>query len=456
MCISRQGGDTLIDLSAEMITLLMVSGIIVGVMTGFPLAFVVGSVGLIMGYLLLGNAAFEILYSRLYSLSLNYPLLAVPLFTFMGVVLQRSGIADGLFDALYLWLGGFRGGLAVSTIIFGTVLAACLGVITASVTMLTLIALTPMVKRGYNKSLASGAVCAGGTLGILIPPSVMLVIYGPMAMVSVGKLFMAAILPGLLLCTLYCVYVALACVKNPDWGPPVPKEDRNVPLAVKTKMLLYSLVPPGLLILSVLGTIFFGIAPPTEAASVGAFAAMVLAIVYRKFSWVILKGTCLDTLRVSAFVLMIGCLSFAFVGVFISAGCGSVVAKVILATPGGRWGAFFMVMFIVFILGMLIDWIGIVFIMVPILAPIGPQLGFDPLWFGMMICVNLQMSFMTPPFAVSIFVCRGTAAPELGVTMSDIIRGVIPFVGLIIVALMLCTAFPQIILWLPSHMLSGY
>ncbi|MCK5213061.1 MAG: TRAP transporter large permease subunit, partial [Dehalococcoidia bacterium] len=222
------------------------------------------------------------------------------------------------------------------------------------------------------------------------------------------------------------------------------------------KMLLYSLLPPGLLILSVLGTIFFGIAPPTEAASVGAFAAMALAIVYRKFSWNILKGTCLDTLRVSAFVLMIGCLSFAFVGIFISAGCGDVVAKVIMATPGGRWGAFFMVMFMVFILGMLIDWIGIVFIMVPILAPIGPALGFDALWFGMMICINLQMSFMTPPFAVSIFVCRGTAAPELGVTMGDIIRGVIPFVGLIIIGLILCTVFPQIILWLPSQMMVGW
>lgn len=434
----------------------MIAGILLGVMTGFPLAFVVGSIGLIMGYVLLGNAAPEILYSRLYSLSLNYPLLAVPLFTFMGVVLQRSGIADGLFDALYLWLGGFKGGLAVSTVIFGTILAACLGVITASVTMLTLIALTPMVKRGYNKALATGAVCAGGTLGILIPPSVMLVIYGPMALVSVGKLFMAAIFPGLLLCTLYCTYIAVQCVRKPDWGPPVPAEERAVPFAVKTKMLLYSLVPPMLLILSVLGTIFFGIAPPTEAASVGAFAAMVLAIVYRKFSWNMLKGTALDTLRVSAFVLMIGCLSFAFVGVFISAGGGDVVSRVILATPGGRWGAFLMVMFIVFILGMFIDWIGIVFIMVPILAPIGPELGFDPLWFGMMICVNLQMSFMTPPFAVSIFVCRGTAAPELGVMMSDIIRGVIPFVALIVLCLVLCTVFPQIILWLPAQMMVGW
>ena len=434
----------------------MIGGIFVGVLTGFPLAFVVGSVGLIVGYLLLGPQAFEILYGRLYSLSLNYPLLAVPLFTFMGVVLQRSGIADGLFDALYLWLGGFRGGLAVATVIFGTVLAACLGVITASVTMLTLIALTPMVKRGYDKAMAAGAVCAGGTLGILIPPSVMLVIYGPMAQISVGKLFMAAIFPGLLLCVLYCTYVAVRCMLQPSAGPAVAIEDRQVPFAVKTKKLVYSLFPPAILILSVLGTIFFGIAPPTEAASVGAFTAVLLTLGYRKFSWDMLKHTALETMRVSSFVLLIGCLSFAFVGVFMSLGGADVVARVILAAPGGRWGAFLMVMIVVFMLGMFIDWIGIVFIMVPILSPIGPQLGFDPLWFGMMICVNLQMSFMTPPFAVAIFVCRGTAAPELEVTITDIIRGVVPFVAMIVVALVLCTVFPQIILWLPGQMVTGW
>ncbi|NLE96040.1 MAG: TRAP transporter large permease subunit [Dehalococcoidia bacterium] len=432
----------------------MIAGIFIGVLTGFPLAFVVGSVGLIVGYLLLGPQAFEIIYSRLYSLSLNYPLLAVPLFTFMGVILQRSGIADGLFDALYLWLGGFRGGLAVATVIFGTVLAACLGVITAAVTMLTLIALTPMVTRGYDKSLACGAVCAGGTLGILIPPSVMLVIYGPMAQLSVGKLFMAAMFPGLLLSVLYCSYVAVRCLLQPDAGPSIPMADRTVPFLVKTKKLAYSLFPPAILIMSVLGAIFFGIAPPTEAASVGAFTATLLTVAYRKFSFDMLKHTALETLRVSSFVLLIGCLSFAFVGVFISLGGADVVSNVILAAPGGRWGAFLMVMIVVFLLGMFIDWIGIVFIMVPILAPIGPALGFDALWFGMMICVNLQMSFMTPPFAVAIFVCRGTAAPELGVTIADIIRGVIPFVIMIIVALVMCTVWPEIILWLPGKMIS--
>jgi len=239
-------------------------------------------------------------------------------------------------------------------------------------------------------------------------------------------------------------------------GPPVPIEERKMPLIQKTTKLLTSVVPPVLLIVSVLGSIFFGLAPPTEAASVGAFAVTLLAIAYRRFSWGLLSHAAVETLRISSFVLLIGCLSFSFVGIFMSAGCGEVVANVIMAAPFGRWGAFAAVMFIVFMLGFFIDWIGIVFIMVPILAPIGPALGFDPLWFGMMICVNLQMSFMTPPFAVAIFVCRGSAAPELGLTMGDIIRGIIPFVLLIMVGLGLCIAFPQIILWLPGKMLVGW
>ena len=239
-------------------------------------------------------------------------------------------------------------------------------------------------------------------------------------------------------------------------GPAVPVEERKVSLTKKTTKLLTSMIPPVLLILSVLGSIFLGLAPPTEAASMGALVATLLAIAYRKFSWGLLSHTALETLRISSFVLLIGCLSFSFVGIFISAGCADVVASVIMHAPFGRWGAFFAVMFIVFMLGFFVDWIGIVFIMVPILAPIGPALGFDPLWFGMMICVNLQMSFMTPPFAVSIFVCKGSAAPELGVTMGDIIRGIIPFVVLIMVGIGVCIVFPQVILWLPSKMLVGW
>jgi len=217
-------------------------------------------------------------------------------------------------------------------------------------------------------------------------------------------------------------------------------------------MLATSLVPPGLLVLAVLGSIFFGIAPPTEAAAVGAFAATLLTIAYRRFNFGVLKETATQTLMVTSMILLIGGLSFVFVGVFIPAGGNKVVKELILAAPGGRWGAFVMVMFIIFLLGFFIDWIGIVFIMVPILAPIAPELGFDPLWFALMICVNLQMAFMTPPMAPAIFYLRGAAPADLGVTMGDIIRGVFPFVGLIIIGLGLCVVFPQIILWLPGQM----
>jgi tripartite ATP-independent transporter DctM subunit len=447
--------NQLIELSPEILTIIMFGGVLVFAMTGFPMAFVLGSVAFLTGLLVFGgNITIHILYTRLFELSLNYPYLAVPLFTFMGVILQHSGIAEKLYDALYEWLSGFKGGLAVVTVIAGTILAACLGTITASVTLLTLIALGPMIKRGYDKSLATGSVIAAGTLGILIPPSIMIVVYGPQAGVSVGKMFMGAIFPGLLLSVLYNIYITVRCYLNPKLGPPIPEEERHKISSIKKLIKLFKAIAPTLLIiLAVLGTIYTGIAPPTEAAAMGSFAVVILAIVYRKFTWSLIKHSAIEVLRVSAFVLLIAGLSYAFVGIFMSAGCGEVVTNLIMATPGGKWGAFLMIMFIVFVLGMFIEWIGIVFIVVPIFSPIFVKLGFDPLWAAMMICVNLQMAFMTPPMAMSIFVCRGTAPPELGVTMSDIIKGVIPFIIIIMIALILCTIFPQIITWLPERMI---
>jgi len=443
----------MIDLSPEVVTIIMLAGVLFGVLIGYPLAIPVGAIGLIMGFLLFGTGVFDMYYARLFKLIHNYVLLAVPLFVFMGVMLESSGIAERMYGALYLWLSGLRGGLAITTVLIGTILAACVGVIGASVTMLALLALPSMIKRGYSKSLASGAVCAGGTLGILIPPSIMLVVYGPMANISVGKLFMAAFVPGFVLSSLYISYILIRCFFQAHLAPAVPIEERAVPFWKKTAMLATSLVPPGLLILSVLGSIFLGIAPPTEAAAVGAFAATLLTIAYRRFSFDTLKHTALQTLKVTSMILLIGGLSFAYVGVFIPAGGAKVVEGLILGAPGGRWGAFAMVMFVIFLLGFFIDWIGIIFIMVPIIAPIAPVLEFDPLWFGMMIVINLQMAFMTPPMAAAIFYLRGSAAPELGVTMGDIIRGVFPFVGLIMIGLGLCVAFPQLILWLPSLMI---
>jgi len=443
----------MIELSPEIITILMLGGILVGVLTGYPLAIVIGAVALIVGYASFGSVIVSILYTRAYSLLMNYIILAVPLFVFMGSMLERSGITERLYDVLYLWLGGLRGGLAVATVLIGTIMAACVGIIAASTSMLTLVALPSMLRRGYDKSLATGSICAGGTLGILIPPSIMLVLYGPMSGLSVGKLFFAAFVPGFLLSGLYCSYIALRSLLQPKVAPSVPIEERAVPFIKKTTKLLAAMVPPGILIMSVLGVIFLGVAAPTEAAGVGAFAATLLAIGYRKFNWQVLKDVTTTTFRLAGFILLIGSLCFAFTGVFIRAGCDEVVEHFIVTAPGGQWGAFAIIMFIVFMLGFFIDWVGIVFIMVPIITPIGLALGFDPLWFGMMVCVNLQMSFMTPPFAWAIFIVRGTADPKLGVTTGDIIRGVIPFVILIMIGLGLCISFPQLILWLPGQMI---
>jgi len=443
----------MIELSPEIITILMLGGLIVAVVSGFPIAMPIGTVALIVGFLAFGNSVFGVIYQQIFAIFHSYVLLALPLFIFMGVVLEYSGIADKMFDALFLLLSGLRGGLAIITVLLGTLLAACVGVITASVTVLTSLALPAMIRRGYDKSLAAGAICAGGSLGILIPPSVMLVIYGPMARISVGKLFMAAMFPGLLLSTLYVGYIAIRCLIQPKLAPTIPEEERAVPVLYKLRLLFTALLPPLVIILSVLGTIFSGIAPPTEAAAVGAFAALILTAIYRRLNWVTFKNILLKSLNISCMAMLIGAMSVAFTGVFLRAGAGDVVQKVVLAAPGGRWGAFAVVMLIYFILGFFIEWIGIFFIMVPILAPLAPILGFDPIWFGMMICINLQMSFLTPPYAFAIFVLRGVAPPELGVTTADIIRGVIPYIILIVFGLVLCISFPQIILWLPTQMI---
>ncbi|MFW5727518.1 MAG: TRAP transporter large permease [Spirochaetia bacterium] len=446
----------MIELSADIVALLMLGGVFTLVLTGFPIAFVIGSVAFIVGLLVFGpETTYHILYTRFYGLSLNYPYLAVPLFTFMGVVLQHSGITKDLYDNLYDSLGSLKGGLALVTIIFGTVLAACLGVIAASVTILTLIALGPMVTRGYDKSLAAGTIVASGTLGILIPPSIMLVVYGPQAGISIGQMFMGAIFPGLILSGLYIAYVLIRCQLNPALGPAIPKDQITGFTLEKLIKLLKSLLPPVLLILAVLGTIFAGIAPPTEAAAMGGLASLLLALVYGKFSWKLVKHASLETLRVSAFVVMIAALCYAFVGIFMNAGAGEVVSELILSVPGGRWASFLVIMLIVFLLGLFIEWIGIVFIIVPIFSPILTELGFNPLWAGLMICINLQMAFQTPPMAMSIFVMKGAAPPELGLTMANIIRGVIPFVLIIMLTLVLCTIFPEIITWLPEKMIAA-
>lgn len=435
------------------VAIIMLGALLVGLMIGYPIGFVIAAVSLFMGLGVWGLKVGDVLYVRMFAFFTSYVLLAVPLFVFMGVMLERSGVGERLFHALYLWFGGFRGGLALITEMMGIALAATVGIITASVTMLTLFALPPMMRRGYDKSLATGAVVSGGILGILIPPSIMLVVYGPMAGLSVGKLFFGAFIPGVVLGSAYIVYITIRCWLQPHLAPAIAVEERQVSFLLKTKALLLSALPLILLIMSVLGVIYFGIAPPTEAAGVGALAATLLVIIYGRFTWQVLKDVTLITLRTAGFVYLIGIAAAAFAAVFMGTNADDSVRSLIMGVPGGRWGSFAMVMLIFFILGFFIEWIGIVFIVVPIITPVAAALQFDPIWFAIMVCVNLQTAFMTPPMSQGIYVCLGACPPELGIRMSHIVKGIIPHILIVMAVLALLVLIPELVTWLPHNMI---
>jgi len=439
-----------LEISPAMVTILMLGILAVGIFSGFPLAFVLSGVGFVFGLLFMGEGRiFGMAIAQTYKTMTNYVILAVPLFIFMGNMLGQSGVAEKLFGTMYLLMGRIRGVLALATILVATIFAACTGIIGASVVTMGIIALPPMLRRGYDKALACGSVCAGGTLGILIPPSIMLVIYGPMAEISVGQLFAGAFVPGLILSALYMTYIAVLCGLKPEKGPTISEEEiRSVPTWKKVGALFTQMIPPILLILGVLGTIFAGIATPTEAAGAGAFIATSLAIVYRRFNWKVLKETAYETMRITAFIMLLVIGASIFTGVFTYLGGGKFATAVLAAVPGGKWASFAVMMFIVFILGMLIEWIGSIFIVVPLFTPVAAALGFDPLWFAIAVCVMYQTGFLSPPNAHAIFYLKGVAPPE--VTVEDIIRGVWPFIGLILIGLTIITIFPQLVLWLPS------
>lgn len=438
-------------MTPELLVLLMFAALFSGIFLGYPTAFVLGGVAMIFGWANMGPEIFGLFITRLFGLMKNYTLLAVPLFLFMGVFMEKSGVAQRLFHAMHLLWGGMRGGLGISTIAISALFAAATGVVGASEVTIGLMALPAMLKRNYNTSLACGSVCAGGTLGILIPPSIMIVIYGPIARISVGKLFLGALAPGILLSLLYMLYIAVRCYLRPQDGPPMPLEERRVPLSTKLKLLATSVFPPALLIFAVLGSIFFGIAAVTEAAAVGVIASMALAACYGRLNFATLKEACTHTLTITCMILMIAVGASFFSSVFVALGGDEVISSLFLNLPFGKWGILVTIMMLLVIVGMFIDWMGIVFIIVPLITPIAAELGFDPVWFAVMVMVNLQISFLTPPFAYSIFYLKGITPPEVQTT--DIYRGVLPFVGLQVLALLLCVLFPVLITWLPAHLI---
>jgi len=446
-----------ISLSPELLVIMMFSLLLGAIFMGFPLGFSLFGSALVIGFLTIGSKTFSILYTQAFGVLTNYTLVAVPLFVFMGVMIEESGIGRVLFNTLEIWMHRLRGHLAIVVVLTGTALAACTGIIAGSVVMLGMVALPHMMSRGYNKELSTGAICAGGTLGILIPPSVMLVVYGATAEISVGRLFMGAFGAGFTLSALYLIYIAIACFLKPSLAPSTYEADNTtISWGKKVLMLLTSVFPIAFLILAVLGSIFLGIAAPTEAAAVGAFVATLLALARRGLTFKGFGRVALECAKVTGMIAVVAIGALAFTGVLLRLGGGQVVAEFIMAAPGGKWGIWATVMVIVFILGMFIDWMGIVFIVVPLVTPIAPAVGFDPLWFALTICVNLQMAFMSPPFALAIYFLKGVSPPEFGITTAHIIRGVVPFIILIWIGLGLMIVFPQIIMWLPSQMIKGF
>jgi tripartite ATP-independent transporter DctM subunit len=338
----------------------------------------------------------------------DYILIAIPLFVFMGIVIERAGIAGRLFDAMYVLLGGLRGGLAIATMVACTIFAAATGVVGATVVTMGIMAMPAMLKYRYDKSLACGTICAGGALGILIPPSILILVYAPVANVSVGALLIGAFVPGILLSVLYMLYIGILCYLRPEKGPAISLE-RRVPALEKLKMLATSVLPVCLLILAVLGTIFFGLAAPTEAAAIGALAAVFMAACYRALTWQALKEAAIRTVTTSAMVYLVVIGASFFTSIFMRLGCGDVVETLVMGLPFGKWGILITMWLIIVIMGCFLDWIGIVMIVVPLFSPIAVKLGFDPIWFAMMNIVVLQTSFLSPPFAYTIFYLKGIA-----------------------------------------------
>ena len=453
-----------LDIDIAWLTVLLFGSLALLLALGLPMAFCTGSLAVIFLYVFGNGAILNMMPARIFPFMTDYQLSAVPVFIFMAAVLEKAGIIEELFDAIYKWLGAVKGGLAAATVLACTALAAMVGVVGATEVTMGMIALPAMLKRKYDPYLACGSLLAGGTLGILIPPSVMAIVYAVVAQQSLGELLVGSIFPGLLLSGLYVSYVLIRCYLNPSLGPALPLEER-VNFREKLR-LLRNTIAPILLILLVLGIIFLGIATPVEAAGVGTFGALFVSALNRRLNWIALEEAAIATLKATAMVMWIFFGATMFVGFFIVKGGQTFVAEQILGTGLPPYGILLLMMLILFFLGMFLDWVGILLLTVPIFLPImkglawGGLLGLPgvkaadvALWYGVIFMVNMQMAFLSPPFGYSLFYLKSVAPPQI--TMAMIFRSAVPFIGLQWLGLGLCIFFPVIVLWLPSVLYAG-
>lgn len=435
------------------IAALMFVGLFALIFLGVPVSLSLIIPAALAGWFAFGPYVFDQLYGSLYTAATNYVLAAIPMFILMGAILERSGIAARLFRTMQLWVGRLPGGLAIATIGMGAIFAAAAGVVGAVEVMVGLMALPAMKSFGYRNSLAAGAVCAGGSLGTMIPPSVVAIVYASLAQISVGEIFAALLFPGLIMVGLFILYILIICIIRPDFGPRATTEDMQLPLAKKLRVTASGLLPALLLIIAVLGSLMMGIASPTEAAAVGAVGALILSISYNKFSIEMLWESLKITVKITAMIMLIVAGGIMFTGIFTANG-GAILIKNIISFFGlGITGTLILFLIIIFLLGFVLDWTANVLICVPLFLPIIAAGGIDPIWFGVMVLVVIQTGYLTPPMASSIFYLLSIAPKDM--KYGEICRGVVPFIGAQMATLLMVAIFPWLATWLPSK-ISGF
>ncbi len=434
-------------MSGEIVSIVTIVCLLAFLVTGIPLAFATGGTAVILTLWLFSPDTLFLIPSRIFTLMNNYALISVPLFVMKGCILESSGVVERLFHAMHIWSGRLRGGLAIGTLLSSTLLAAMVGIIGAEIVVLGLVCLPAMISRNYDKRLALGVICAGGSLGTLLPPSIVLIVYGLVAQVSIGKLFMAAIVPGLMLACLYILYVVFLCRRYPERGPLARDEELEMSFMEKLALGRSLVLPIGLIIV-VLGSLYTGIATPTETAAIGTLGAMIIALVNGKLNWSMLFGAVKVTGRTVAMLTWIFFGASALVSVYTLAGGTSFLQSAISGLPVPGLVTIGLMMLILIVLGAFIDWIGIVLLTMPIFAPVVRELGMDVIWFGILFTMNMQVSYLTPPFGAAAFYLKSVAPPD--VSLSMIFRAVLPFIGLQLIGLTLVLLFPDIALWLPN------
>ncbi len=435
--------------SFEILAILMLVAFFGMLMIGIPVAISIATVGFVFGGIGFGTTLFNLIPARLFGVVTGYQWLAIPLFVFMGVMLEKSRLANDLLDVMGHLAGGVRGGMGVGIILFGVLMGATTGIVGATVITLGLLTLPTLIRRGYNKSIACGAICASGTLGQIIPPSLILILLSDIMQQSVGTLFAAAVGPGLLLAAVYIIFLLLLGWAKPELMPAMPQEERDEVSRRELFIRFWKVaVPPVLLVVAVLGSIIGGVAAPTEAACMGALGSALITLISKRLSWAVLRDVARETTKITAVMMFILMMAQVFALAFRGLHGEDLITKMFEFLPGGVNSDIWFMMLIIFTLGFFIEWIEISYIAVPLFLPVLLAQGVDPIWLAMLITVNLQSSFLTPPFGWALFYLKGVAPP--GVTIADIYKGVVPFVLMQAIALIIVFMYPQIALWLPK------